>query len=162
MKESFKEIDIPGYAISNYGRFKNIATERILRPTLSGSGYYIYQPHTSKNIKCNRTVHYLVTRYFIGKRPSGYEVNHKDGNKKNNKFTNLEYVTRKENLRHSIDMGFKKYKLSAKSVKRIRELKKMGLTNNELVEMFGVKKSQISKIVNLKAWNPAIYTKLFN
>lgn len=45
-------------------------------------------------------VHRLVTGAFLGE--SELEVNHKDGDKKNNKIENLEYVTRSENIRHSI------------------------------------------------------------
>lgn len=46
-------------------------------------------------------VHTLVARAFIGSRPDGKEVNHKDGVRLNNKPENLEYVTRSENNFHS-------------------------------------------------------------
>jgi hypothetical protein len=48
--------------------------------------------------------HRLVLGAFIGAMP-GMVVNHKDGNKKNNQLSNLEWVTVAENNRHAIDNG---------------------------------------------------------
>jgi hypothetical protein len=49
-------------------------------------------------------VHRMVAAAFIG--PSeGKEVNHKDGDKRNNHYSNLEYVSRSENMRHANRMG---------------------------------------------------------
>ena len=50
-------------------------------------------------------IHTLVAKYFLGERPNGLVVNHIDGNKLNNKPSNLEYVTIAENIHHSIKMG---------------------------------------------------------
>ncbi len=52
-----------------------------------------------------RTVHSLVAAAFIGPRPCGYDINHKDGDKTNNQLENLEYVTRSSNMRHAIATG---------------------------------------------------------
>lgn len=46
-------------------------------------------------------VHALVAEAFIGPRPAGLVVNHKDGNKLNPDPSNLEYVTRAENAAHA-------------------------------------------------------------
>lgn len=43
-------------------------------------------------------IHQLVAQVFIGPRPVGKEINHIDGDKYNNHYTNLEYVTRGEQL----------------------------------------------------------------
>ena len=50
-------------------------------------------------------VHSLVALAFIGPRPEGMEVNHKDCDKQNNALNNLEYVTHGENQRHAAQMG---------------------------------------------------------
>ena len=55
--------------------------------------YYKYKQHTVK-------VHRLVMTSFIGE-PNGLTVNHIDGDKSNNRLSNLEYITNKENCRHA-------------------------------------------------------------
>lgn len=62
-------------------------------------GYFQYS--LSKNNKCYyKRTHCLVAEHFLGPRPSGFEVNHKDRDKTNNHWSNLEYVTPRENINH--------------------------------------------------------------
>lgn len=49
--------------------------------------------------------HRLIAEAWIGSIPKDHEVNHIDGNKKNNKVTNLEIVTRSENIQHAFESG---------------------------------------------------------
>jgi hypothetical protein len=48
--------------------------------------------------------HKLVANHFVPNLHNKPEVNHRDGNKLNNSHTNLEWVTRKENQRHMIEV----------------------------------------------------------
>lgn len=48
-------------------------------------------------------VHRLVLATYF--KESKLQVNHKDGNKENNNLSNLEYVTNRQNVIHSIDKG---------------------------------------------------------
>ena len=50
-------------------------------------------------------IHRIVAKFYLGEMPKGLCVNHKDGNKLNNKPSNLEYITIAENIKHSIRMG---------------------------------------------------------
>ncbi len=52
-----------------------------------------------------RSVHQIVSDKFLGVKPEGLVVNHKDGDKKNNRYENLEYITITENIRHAIENG---------------------------------------------------------
>lgn len=52
--------------------------------------------------------HKVISTCFLGKRPEGFTVNHKDGNKLNNHIDNLEYVTTQENYKHALDNNLKK------------------------------------------------------
>jgi hypothetical protein len=49
--------------------------------------------------------HRLVARAFLGPAPEGTEINHINGQKKDNRVENLEYVTRKQNIAHAISIG---------------------------------------------------------
>ena len=54
-----------------------------------------------------RPVHSLVCEAFIGPKPDGHEINHKDGIKAHNGVENLEYCTRSENAAHAIALGLR-------------------------------------------------------
>ena len=51
------------------------------------------------------TVHKIVTLVFLGERPEGYEVNHKNGIRDDNRLSNLEYLTKGQNNQLSYDSG---------------------------------------------------------
>jgi hypothetical protein len=47
----------------------------------------------------------LVAKTFIPNKNMNLQVDHKDGNKENNKVSNLEWVTAKENVQRAHDTG---------------------------------------------------------
>lgn len=59
-----------------------------------------------KNGKANKYhIHRLVAEHFILNDDNKLLVNHKDLNKQNNRFDNLEWVTCSENIKHAYDNG---------------------------------------------------------
>ena len=117
MKENeiWKQIeDYPNYEVSNLGNVrsrkryvtqlghKEVYTRTMqskeLKPRLQNSGYLIVWLSQDGKAK-PFTVHRLVASAFV--EGSGNDVNHKDGNKQNNRAENLEWVTRSENLIHA-------------------------------------------------------------
>ena len=91
--------------IRNNGRPLN-TKGRKLKPGIDKYGYYrvtfsIYSKRKSYY------VHRLVAMAFLDSYSDSLQVNHKDGNKLNNHYTNLEMVTLQENIRHSILTGLK-------------------------------------------------------
>ena len=60
-------------------------------------------------------MHRLVAEGFLGKQ-DGLDVNHIDGNKKNNNLLNLEFCTRQKNVEHAIKNGLNNRKTPVKIV----------------------------------------------
>ena len=82
--------------MSNWGNLRNATTKQPLATYSNGKGQgYLKTKIYDKN-KMRRAlyVHQLVALSFIG------EVNHKDGNVKNNSWTNLEWISHKANCEH--------------------------------------------------------------
>lgn len=110
MEEEWKEIpDWSDYEVSSQGRVRRttkarggprLGSNRIRTLVTDRVGYQQITFCRNGRWFIFR-VHQLVALAFIGPRPEGKEVNHKDGNKKNNTPPNLEYVTRSENVLHS-------------------------------------------------------------
>lgn len=63
-------------------------------------------------------VHRLVASIYIKNKKGKPDVNHKDGIKNNNFYTNLEWVTKSENQKHAYKKGLNK---SRKGVKNKRK-----------------------------------------
>jgi hypothetical protein len=98
--------------IRKNGRIDN-RRGRILRPSIDKYGYE--QVVLTKNgVRKTYTVHRLVAMAFIDNPMNKPTVNHKDGNKRNNDYKNLEWATHKEQRKHSIKMG-----LSEKNIKAL-------------------------------------------
>lgn len=154
------------YQISNLCRVKRIKAGLgarvgyILKTPLSRSGYP--EVFLSKNGKVKSFfVHTLMLEAFIGPRPPGYECNHKNCDKMDNRVENLEWVTHSENVQHAFivlnrDLGGGNNgnaKLSEKKVLKIRRLYATGeYTQRELGKMFHCTQGNIYHIVNRLSW----------
>lgn len=98
----------PYYIISNYGNVYNIYSGRQIIPHENENGYLQVSLMTQTG-RVYRKVHRLVMMcffYFNG--CELLQVNHKNGNKKQNAYWNLEWSTPKENITHAINTGLRK------------------------------------------------------
>lgn len=78
-----------------------------MKPRDNGNGYMYV--NLSKNGKYKSvTVHRLVAKAFLEKKPDKNQVNHIDGNKANNNVSNLEWTDRYENMQHAFKTGLNK------------------------------------------------------
>lgn len=95
------------YSITEDGRIWSHHIEKFLKLQTSPFGYLkiiLYKNGKQKNY----LVHRLVALTFIPNPDNKSEVNHIDGNKKNNKIENLEWVTSSENQIHSFTNNLQK------------------------------------------------------
>ena len=71
-----------------------------MRPIPHSVGY-TRQSLNKDGVRKSIYTHVLIAFVFLGPCPPGYEVNHKNLDKTDNRIQNLEYVTHKENIRHA-------------------------------------------------------------
>lgn len=135
MKEIWKDVTLYDlnkfYKVSNLGRIKS--KERIVHR--KGDVYIKLKPKILKFKRNNRgynqivlygnnkkrydlMLHRIVALAFIPNPDNKPQVNHKDGNKDNNKVDNLEWATNSENGKHAFKIGLRKAKPLTKEMKR--------------------------------------------
>jgi NUMOD4 motif/HNH endonuclease len=157
------------YEVSNCGRVRSVArlierkdgrirqlSGKLLRPGLAGGGYpfvHLYRPGKKKQAY----IHALVAAAFIGPCPPLAQVDHNDGNKLNNFFGNLEYVSGQENMRRAGVNGLMRRgerhhaaKLTDAQVTEVRRLRLEGMTHQSIADNFGVTRECISRILQGK------------
>lgn len=152
MKEVWKECpSCPGIEASSCGKARRSDTKKVF----AGSFTQAYgRIGTAINgVIYPYYIHTLVADAFIGKRPTGLQINHIDGNKHNNVASNLEYCTRKENAIHAHNLNL--YKNSPLNDSIVRVIKDMLVLrfNQELIgEIFGCRRETINSIKNKRTW----------
>lgn len=164
---NFKILPIDGYLGYFAGEDGNIYSYRKhgiidlnilpcrLKASLDGKGKYLHVHIKNILVKfVSKNIAPLICKAFNGTPKDGYEVSHFDGNKLNNKPSNLIWETRSENhqrkkLHGTDDRGYRnKMSLITKDqLLKIRNLLLEGkLTHKEIGNLFGVNRVFIKKI----------------
>ena len=147
------------YYITECGKiFRN---NKELKPSITNKGYKTYRASINNKLK-HISIHRAVAQLYVPNPENKPQVNHKDGDKLNNHYTNLEWVTNQENKNHAklhnlyakgSDMPHSK--LTEEDVKWIRDYyipKDPNFGGVALSKKYGVGESQISRIINNKRW----------
>jgi hypothetical protein len=170
LKEEWKQIeDFPDYEISNFGRVKSnrysyrkpLPPGRILKQVFYKKTvpYMVVGLIRTPNKIETRFVHRLVLFAFKGKPQKNQVCNHIDGNRSNNRVSNLEWVTQKENINHAIKIGLTKVgenvynaKLTNETVIRIKKLIKNKVNQSAIARHYRVSQTLINNIARNISW----------
>lgn len=141
-----------GYFVREDGAVRS-KTGKTLKLTVSKKTGYVC---LSKGL-CHR----LVWETFNGEIPKGLAINHKNGIKTDNRLVNLELVTYSENMIHAFRTGLAKpgkgennsmAKLSKEDFLEICSLLKMGWSNGDIAEEYGIHDRYVSLIRHKRRW----------
>ena len=149
------------YFVSEDGNvFRN---EKQLKPSKDTAGYLGVQ--ISKNGIVKRfMIHRMVGECYLDNVNNLPEINHEDGNKLNNRYSNLKWTTSSDNKKHAYNNGLmmapkgeksKVSKLKNEDVIYIREKYKprdKQYNKEKLSTMFNISQSTINQIISNKTW----------
>lgn len=96
------------YTIDEYGNIFSVRKNRYLHIICNNLGYCFVTltPDNGISDVRRRSVHRIVACTFIGSPPTPkHEINHKDHNRSNNHWSNLEWLTHSENIQKSYSEG---------------------------------------------------------
>ena len=125
------------------------------------SGYSGIKVLLGRGNRKSLLVHRLVWEAFNGVIPRGMWVNHKNGDKGDNRLENLELVTPSQNLVHAYrELKCNRAKgecvhtalLTGEGIEAIGLLAKSGWSQHKIAKAFGVSQPTISNILNKKTW----------
>jgi hypothetical protein len=104
-------------------------------------------------------VHRIVSLCYIDNPKGLPQVNHKDGNKRNNSVDNLEWVSCQDNVKHSVETGLvprgkgrPNAKLDDEQVLEIRRLRDCGANYYQLGKLFGIAYQTAHKICTMQTY----------
>lgn len=164
MDEVWKDIEgFEGhYQVSNLGRVKSdkYGYWRELKQTINNRGKGYLRVGLFDGKMKTYSVHRLVAQAFIPNPENKPQVNHIDGNTRNNNVNNLEWCTAMENVSHSIEVlenikigsNNGNSKLTEKDIPNIVYMLSIGYTQKEIAEIYGVNQTLISMIKTGRNW----------
>ena len=115
------------YEVSSIGRVRSVDrcgidgrrwSGKILK--LAFDRYYMYFCMSIDGKRTHVRIHNAVAHCFLGKRPAGKETDHKEGDKFNNRASNLEYKTHKKNQEMAASLGLMPTKKNGRWVRKWR------------------------------------------
>ena len=150
------------YTITSNGQVYSDNSGRMKTRNKSGSEYQLINFSTIDGGKKTFRLHRLIMMAFCPiDNMENMQINHKDGNKKNNNLSNLEWCTASENQIHAFKNNLQKprrgsasnfSKLNENDIQKIFELRASGLTQKAIAEKIGCSRSNIGYILLKKTW----------
>lgn len=148
--KGFREL----YQISNLGRVRRTDTKKVLNLLTLSKGYKGVRLYYTKKEAVTKKIHRLVAEYFIPNDLNLPQVNHIDGNKNNNKASNLEWCSNEYNMNHAlvnclVKVGEQRFssKCTEQSLQYIQDLIDYGFTIKQLSLVYCISKNCMKEIV---------------
>lgn len=140
------------YEIRRDGTIYSLITNKALRPGRNSKGYLtvsLYDGSTPKKPK-SYLVHRLIAEAYLGK--SDVTINHKNGDKTDNRLENLEYMTIAENNRHAIEvLGVNNVgennPRSRLTDDQVREIKTSTKKSSQLANQYKISRGYVRQII---------------
>ena len=149
--EEWRLSHIPNVEVSNLGNVKK--NGKLVPQWTNKWGYKLVT--LARKGKKHHQVHRLVAKTFIG--DSSLQVNHIDFDKGNNRIDNLEYLSSKENILHSVRagriIGSQAYgKINFQIAQEIRKRVNGGESSKSLAKKFKISPQTVCDIVKFRIW----------
>jgi len=161
------------YSVTICGKVFTHRRNKFMKPGTGGGGRYKMVTLTRNGIVKGFLVHRLVAIAYLHNPDNKPEVNHMDGDRENNSLSNLEWVTRKENVDHAIRTGlmnpcppestfFKKgfdprrrlvSKLSEDDVLKIRKRSRDGENYRQISKDYPIDEANIRKCCKYQSYS---------
>lgn len=135
--------EFPQYKIYNCSKIWSNYKNRCLTPQENSEGYMSIGLLDKKGLLATMFIHRLVAIAFV--KGTGNVVNHKDNNRKNNSYKNLEWCTQSENMIHAFLFGQKQEEMKG-IVKRDYKTGKIIATFKSMTEASETLNNPISNI----------------
>lgn len=148
--------DWNGYLVTSAGEiFSKRANGKKLTPHPNHKGYAMVGVMVD-GVLYKKAVHSIIAECFLGERPKGYQIDHIDNDKTNNRADNLQYITPSENVKKSYDSGNKDHsgfkasssKYSPWDFEQVLVLSALGFSLQEVVDLTDVKRGTCKKLRN--------------
>lgn len=134
-------ISLDGYYISSTGVVFSTYRNSLRKQEIDRDGYHrISFPYSNMT---HIALHRLVYTAWVGPIPSGYVIDHKDNQKWNNDYKNLQAITPFQNSRKAAQDGIynSSFHWTEDAVKNVCELMAKNLTVKEIADKFGIHSS---------------------
>ena len=134
---------IPGfskYKISEFGDVYSVIRNKIIASTKNWAGYVVVTLTDDTGFRSPRKVHRLVYITYVGKIDEDKVIDHKDDNKLNNHFSNLQQITPSENSTKSFISGKNKFKVkwTKMQIELICEMMEQNAKNVDIFKNLGI------------------------
>lgn len=150
------------YEVSDLGRVRTIRRKRgreFLMPQYTARGYFRVNLTDSQRKESTQRIHRLVLLAFVGVCPEGHECSHLDGNRTNNRLSNLAWEPMLKNQRRKIEHGTQvrgeqvgTSKLTAAIVRDIRARVSAGENHAPIAKRYGIHVNYIWRIITAQRW----------